>query len=83
MPVGCSLFLFVAIAYLVNAKDVALRQYVLNKDFFNGFKENEFTIYEQSSKNIQYRIESHFKVAHNLELVAYPSKQVVANLTGT
>ncbi|CAF3539269.1 unnamed protein product [Rotaria socialis] len=77
------LFIFIAIADLFKAKDVALRQYVLSKDYFNGIKENEFSVYNQSSKNIQYRIESHMALARNIELVAYLSKLIVGKLCET
>ncbi|CAF2208352.1 unnamed protein product [Rotaria magnacalcarata] len=83
MQVEYFLFLFIAIADPVKAKYVALRQYVISKDYFNGIKENEFSVYNQSSKNIQCLIESHMTSARNMELVAYLSKLIVGKLFET
>ncbi|CAF3839249.1 unnamed protein product [Rotaria sp. Silwood1] len=56
------------------------REYVVKKDFITGFKAGEFSIYDQTGKNFQYRVESRYNAAHSVELVAYPSKQVIARL---
>lgn len=58
----------------------AKREYVVKKDFITGVKAGEFTIYDQSGKNIQYRVESRYNALHSVELVAYPSKKVIARL---
>ncbi|CAF1148829.1 unnamed protein product [Rotaria magnacalcarata] len=83
MQVEYFLFLFIVIADPVKAKDVTLCQCVISKDYFNLIKENEFSVCNQSSKNIQYLIESHMTLARNMELVAYPSKLIVAKLSRT
>lgn len=80
MPIGCSLFVFMSLAYITITADAVPRQYEIYKDFINGLKLNEYTVFNQSSKNILYRIESHFTLLNNLELVAYPEKQIVANI---
>ncbi len=56
------------------------RQYVIEKDFFTGLKAGEFSIYDQSGRNLLYRLESRYAVAQRLELYAYPGKQLVASL---
>lgn len=83
MPIGCSLFVFMSLAYITITADAVPRQYEIYKDFINGLKLNEYTVFNQSSKNILYRIESHFTLLNNLELVAYPEKQIVANISGS
>jgi len=62
----------------VNSQD-AIRQYVIRKDFFNGIKAAEFSIYDKN-ENIQYRIESSYSVMQSIKLIAYPSKQEVGRL---
>jgi uncharacterized protein YxjI len=62
----------------VNSQD-AIRQYVIRKDFFNGIKAAEFSIYDKN-ENIQYRIESSYSVMQSVKLIAYPSKQEVGRL---
>ncbi len=57
-----------------------IRQYVIRKDFFIGFKAGEFTVYDTSEKNIQYRIESDYGITQNVRLIAHPSKQLVGRL---
>ncbi|CAF1436002.1 unnamed protein product [Rotaria sp. Silwood1] len=56
------------------------REYVIKKDFFTGVKAGEFSVYDRTGKNLQYRIESRYNALHSVELVAYPSKQVIARL---
>ncbi|CAF3690398.1 unnamed protein product [Rotaria sp. Silwood1] len=56
------------------------REYVIKKDFFTGVKAGEFSVYDRTGKNLQYRIESRYNALHSVELVAYPSKQAIARL---
>ncbi|CAF0942524.1 unnamed protein product [Rotaria sordida] len=56
------------------------REYVIKKDFLTGIKAGEFSVYDQTGKILQYRIESRYNALHSVELVAYPSKQVIARL---
>jgi hypothetical protein len=58
----------------------ALRKYIIEKDFFTGFKAGEFSIYDQSSKNLVYRLESRYAVTQRSELYAYPGRQLVASI---
>jgi hypothetical protein len=57
-----------------------LRQYRIEKDFFSGLKAGEFSVYDQSGKNLLYRLESRYAVTQTSELYAYPSKQMVASI---
>ncbi|CAF1076179.1 unnamed protein product [Rotaria sordida] len=50
------------------------------KIFFTGVKAGEFSIYDQTGKNLKHRIESRYNALHSVELVAYPSKQIIARL---
>ncbi len=73
-------FLLVTVACRVNAKDGPLRAYTLRKDFFNGIKAGEFSVFDISKKTLYYRIESKYTFMPKFDLVAYPSKQVVGKL---
>ncbi|CAF2042674.1 unnamed protein product [Rotaria magnacalcarata] len=53
------------------------RQYVIEEDFYQGFKAREFSIYDRTGKNLQYRLESYISFGQSIELVAYPSKKAV------
>ncbi|CAF3519435.1 unnamed protein product [Rotaria sp. Silwood1] len=56
------------------------RQYFIVTDFFRGFKAREYSIYDQTGKNLQYRIESKYHILQSLELVTYPTKKVIGKL---
>jgi hypothetical protein len=72
--------LLVSVACRVNAENGPLRVYTLRKDYFNGIKAAEFSVFDTSQKTLYYRIESKFTFMPQFELVAYPSKQVVGKL---
>ena len=57
-----------------------VRQYVVTKDFFTGLKAGEFSVYDQSGKNLLYRLESRYALTQTAELYAYPGKQLVASI---
>jgi len=61
----------------------ALRQYVIEKDFFTGFKAGEFSVYDQSEKNLLYRLESSYAITQTAQLYAYPGKQMVGSIRNT
>ena len=75
------LFLIATVCHL-NAQNSPLRTYALRKDYFNGIKAAEFSIYDISKKTLYYRIESRYSLLPKFDLVAYPSKQVVGKLEG-
>jgi hypothetical protein len=54
--------------------------YVVERDYFLAFKAPEFSVYNKSEKHLYYRIESNYDLKHNIKVVTYPSKQVVAKL---
>jgi hypothetical protein len=58
----------------------AVQEYVIRRDFFVGLKAGEFSVYDKSEKQVYYRIESKYGVMQNVEILAYPSKQVVGRL---
>ena len=74
--------LLVLLFTLVNCL-TPLREYHIRRDILNGVKAPEFSIFDQTGKILQYRIESRYNGLHSVELVAYPSKQVVARLKNT
>lgn len=57
-----------------------LREYHIRRDILNGVKAPEFSIFDKTGKILQYRVESRYNGLHSVELVAYPSKTVVARL---
>jgi hypothetical protein len=56
------------------------REYLIIRDLFNGPKPEEYSIYDVTGENLQYRIESKFHILHSLEVIAYPAKKVVGKL---
>jgi hypothetical protein len=58
----------------------ALRQYVVHRDFLRGLKASEYSVYDKTEKHVYYRIESNYGLPSNIEIIAYPSKQVVGRL---
>lgn len=73
------------ILVLIAAANVAVcltpvREFWIRRDLLVGVKAPEFSVYDKSGKNIQYRIESKYFQLHSIELIAQPSKQVVARL---
>ncbi|CAF3070621.1 unnamed protein product [Rotaria socialis] len=56
------------------------REYAVRRDILVGVKAPEFSIFDKSGKNLQYRIESKYLGLQKIELVSYPSKQVVGRL---
>lgn len=76
----CVVFLLMAGIRSLNAQNAPLRIYSLRKDFFNGIKGPEFSVYDISKKTLYYRIESKYSLLPKFDLVAYPAKQVVGKL---
>ncbi len=75
-----SVFVLASVIFTyVNPQDI-LRQYVIRRDFFTGFKAGEFSVYDTSEKHVYYRIESKYDILQNLKVIAYPSKQEVGRL---
>ncbi|CAF2819499.1 unnamed protein product [Rotaria sp. Silwood2] len=72
--------IFLLLFITIIACSTSKREYVVKKDFLTGVKAGEFSIYDQTGKNLQYRVESRYNALHSVELVAYPSKQVIARL---
>lgn len=70
----------VTVTCRVNAIDGSLRAYSIRKDFFNGVKAAEFSVFDISKKTLYYRIESKYSLMPKFDLVAYPSKKVVGKL---
>ncbi len=64
----------------IETKHTSYMTYVLIRDYFLGFKAPEFSVYNTSEKNLYYRIESNYDLQHNIKLITYPSKQIVARL---
>ncbi|CAF0929748.1 unnamed protein product [Didymodactylos carnosus] len=53
------------------------RTYLIKKDFLSGLKGGEFTIYDSTGKQQQYRMESKFGITHDVRLFAGKSKKEV------
>jgi hypothetical protein len=58
----------------------AIREYVVRKDFFTGFKAGEFSVYDTSEKHVHYRVESNYGLMQNVKVIAHPSKQEIGRL---
>lgn len=72
------IFLFIYVFLPVQSYGVN-RTYLVKKDFINGFKGGEFTVYDQTGKNRQYRMESKYGLTHDVRLYT-PSKTLAARL---
>ena len=46
----------------------AQREYMIKSDLFKGIKVDEYSIYDFTGKNLQYRIESKYHVLHSIEV---------------
>ena len=57
-----------------------LRQYLIEKDFFNGFKAGEFSIYDLSTNRLLYRFETRYAFTQMADLLAEPNQQKVATI---
>jgi len=79
MYIYFSAFLLVSTTFTYVNPQTAIRQYVIRKDYFNGIKAAEFSIYDKN-ENIQYRIESNYNVLQSIKLIVYPSKKEVGRL---
>ena len=76
----CIVVLLITVVCQFNAQDGPLRSYTIRKDYFNGIKAAEFSVYDISKNTLYYRIESRYSLMPKFDLVAYPSKQVVGKL---
>jgi len=66
-----------------NSHTTATRRYFMKRDFFNGFKSAEFSIFDSSEKVLLYRIESYHVLGGSIELIDSLSKQVTGKLRST
>jgi hypothetical protein len=55
----------------------------MEKDFFNGFKLAEFSVFDSSEKHLLYRIESYYVVGGKIQLIDISSKQIIGKLTNS
>ncbi|CAF2155679.1 unnamed protein product [Rotaria magnacalcarata] len=75
----CLLLVFTFIGTLVYSENVAAT-YTVNKDFFNVMKAPQFSIYDASEQQLHYRIQSKFSLWHIIEIISYPSNELIAKL---
>lgn len=78
----CAVLLLTTVICPFSAQDGPLRAYTLRKDFFNGIKAAEFSVFDISKTTLYYRIESKYSLLPKFDLIAYPSKKVVGKLEG-
>ncbi|UJR17681.1 hypothetical protein I4U23_004579 [Adineta vaga] len=77
----CSLLLLSTSSLLtLEIKHPSYMTYVLIRDYFNGFKAPEYSVYNKTEKDLYYRIESNYDFQDNMKLVSYPSKKSIAKL---
>ncbi|CAF4024394.1 unnamed protein product [Rotaria sp. Silwood1] len=73
------LLLLSFIGIVVYSQNV-IKFYVIKKDFFNIIKASQFSIYDPREQQLYYRIQSKLALQQVLELIEYPSNQVIAKL---
>lgn len=73
------LLLVIVIFYYVHPQNV-VQQYGIRKDLFSGIKSGEYSVFDNTGKILEYRIESTYSVLQNIRVIAYPSKQEVGRL---
>ena len=56
------------------------RVYLISKDFFTGYKGDEFSIYDSTKKHLLYRIESNYAIGQKIKIVNRSTKQIIAML---
>lgn len=56
------------------------RAFVLRRDVFNGFKANEYSVYDENENDLLYRVESRLALRKKIDLVSYPSRKVIGRL---
>ncbi len=57
-----------------------LSNYVIRKSFLADIKKREFDVFDQTENNLQYFIEARRNFGEAIEIIASPSKQVIAKL---
>jgi hypothetical protein len=73
-------FLLTSVIFTYVNPQNAIREYVIHRDIFSGFKAAQFSIYDKSEAHVYYRIESDYGLTQNVKVIAYPSKQEVGRL---
>ena len=71
--------LFIFICVSANSEN-SPRSYVVRKEFLAQIKKREFDIFDQTESTLQYYIEAKRNFGEYIEIIAAPSKQVVAKL---
>ncbi|CAF4066775.1 unnamed protein product, partial [Adineta steineri] len=73
--------LFLLIYYIIFARSQNVTgNYVITKDFFTILKAGQFSVYNSNEQQLQHRIQSQIALWQIIELVSYPSNQVIAKL---
>lgn len=57
-----------------------VHEYMIRRDLIVGFKAPEFSVSDKNGEHLLYRIESRITGLQKLDLIAYPSKEIVARL---
>jgi hypothetical protein len=73
-------FLFASAFILSVDSQSAVQEYVVRRDFFARLKSRGFLVYDKSENQVYYHIKCKYGAMQNIELHAYPSKQVVGRL---
>lgn len=80
MSMSLSILVLFCLFFTKTQSQWAIRQYIIEKDFFSGIKAGEFSVFDQSGRNLLYRLESRYAVTQTAALYAYPGKQMVASI---
>ena len=73
---------FLLLGFLVYSiqSNTPIKEYLVRRDAFSGFKAAEYSVYDKDKKHLYYRIESKVSILQNVELRAQPSKKVIGRL---
>jgi hypothetical protein len=83
MPIISIFLVLISLCFASTHRQWALRRYRIEKDLFTGIKAGEFSVYDQSGRNLLYRLESRYAITQTAELYTYPSKQIIASIRNT
>ena len=72
-------FVFVSLVFA----QTPLRQFIVEEDYFRGFKAREFSIYYPTKDDLKYRIESSWFFHNSIRLDIYPSKKTIGKLSSS
>lgn len=74
------LWIFLVVSVHFVSGQFGSRRYVFRRDLVNGFKASEYSIYDAQEQRLFYRLESRVSFMPQIELIAYPYKNVIGRV---